>query len=197
MEDEVDTIVARWNRVRPDLDVSPTHVLQRITRAANLQTTSFNEVFGRYGLTWGEHLVLAALRRAGPPYRMNPTTLFDSMILSSGAMTNRLDRLEEMGLVRRLPDPNDRRGVLVELTPKGRALVDEAVVAHIANEERLLAGLSATERTKLADLLRKLLLSEPFQALDPAARARASATKRAARGVGKPRRAARPRRSIK
>jgi DNA-binding MarR family transcriptional regulator len=186
MEDEVDQIVARWNRVRPDLDVSPTHVLQRITRAALLQTMSFNEVFGRYGLTWGEHLVLAALRRAGPPYRMNPTTLFDSMILSSGAMTNRLDRLEEMGLIRRLADPNDRRGRLVELTQKGRELVDEAVVAHIANEERLLAGLSASERAKLASLLKKLLLSEPFQALDPAARARANATRRAAR---EPRRA--------
>ena len=191
MEDEVDAIVARWNRVRPDLDVSPTHVLQRITRAAQLQTTSFNEVFGRYGLSWGEHLVLAALRRSGPPYRMNPTTLFDSMILSSGAMTNRLDRLEAMGLVRRLADPNDRRGRLVELTPKGRELVDEAVVAHVANEARLLAGLSGSERTKLADLLRKLLLSEPFQALDPAARARVSATKGSSRARRKAREPAR------
>src|SRR3981081_2798113 len=129
MEDEGDTIVARWNRVRPGLDVSPTHVLQRITRAANLQTTSFNEVFGRYGLTWGEHLVLAALRRAGPLYRMTPLPLFDSMILSSGAMTNRLDRLEEMGLVRRLPDPNDRRGVLVELTKAGQKAWQESTGA--------------------------------------------------------------------
>jgi DNA-binding PadR family transcriptional regulator len=107
-------------------------------------------------------------------------------------MTNRLDRLEEMGLIRRLADPNDRRGRLVELTQKGRELVDEAVVAHIANEERLLAGLSASERAKLASLLKKLLLSEPFQALDPAARARANATRRAAR---EPRRARQPLRS--
>ena len=97
------------------------------------------------------------------------------MILSSGAMTNRLDRLEEMGLVRRLPDPNDRRGRLVALTTRGRELVDEAVVAHVANEERLLSGLSGPERTDLADLLRKLLLSEPFRALDPARRAPATA----------------------
>src|SRR3977135_4340357 len=109
MEDEVDQIVARWNRVRPDLDVSPTHVVHRIPAAGLLPTMRFNEVFGRYGLTWGEHLVLAALRRAGPPYRMNPTTLFDTMVLSSGAMTNRLDRLEEMGLIRPLPHPNDPR----------------------------------------------------------------------------------------
>jgi DNA-binding MarR family transcriptional regulator len=174
MEDEVDRIVAQWNSVRPDLDVSPTHTLQRITRADLLQTMSFAEVFGRYGLTWGEYLVLAALRRAGPPYRMNPTTLFNSVVLSSGAMTNRLDQLEEMGLVQRLPDPNDRRGRLVELTPKGRALVDKAVVDHLANEERLLSGLSESERARLADLLRKLLLSEPYRRLDPSSRAPAS-----------------------
>jgi DNA-binding MarR family transcriptional regulator len=171
VKDEVDRIVTQWNRVRPDLDVSPTHTLQRITRADLLQTQSFTDVFARYGITWGEYLVLAALRRAGPPYRMNPTTLFNSVILSSGAMTNRLDQLEGMGLIRRLPDPSDRRGRLVELTPKGRELVDKAVVEHLANEERLLSGLTAAERKKLGDLLRKLLVSEPFRALDPVGRA--------------------------
>jgi len=90
------------------------------------------------------------------------------LLLSSGAMTNRLDRLEEMGLVRRLPDPTDRRGRLVELTAKGRRLVDKAVVDHIADEEKLMAPLSRSERGRLAALLRKLLLSEPFRALDPA-----------------------------
>jgi DNA-binding MarR family transcriptional regulator len=173
VEDEIDRIVAQWRRVRPDLEPSPTYTLQRIVRADLLQTVSFTEVFARFGMTWGEYLVLAALRRAGPPYRMNPTTLFNSVVLSSGAMTNRLDRLEEMGLVRRLPDPNDRRGRLVELTVKGRELVDKAATAHLANEERLLGGMSPTDRTKLADLLRKLLLSEPFRALDPLSRAQA------------------------
>jgi DNA-binding MarR family transcriptional regulator len=189
VDDEVDRIVEQWSRARPDLDVSPTHTLQRITRANLLQTQSFAEVFARYGITWGEYLVLAALRRAGPPYRMNPTTLFNSVILSSGAMTNRLDGLEGMGLIRRLPDPNDRRGRLVELTAKGRDLVDKAVVEHLANEERMLSGLSAAERTKLADLLRKLLLSEPFRALDPASRApqgrATSAPARRSRGGGR------------
>jgi DNA-binding MarR family transcriptional regulator len=190
VEDEVDRIVDQWKRVRPDLDVSPTHTLQRITRADVLQTQSFTDVFARYGISWGEYLVIAALRRAGPPFRMNPTTLFNSVILSSGAMTNRLDRLEEMGLIRRLPDPTDRRGRLVELTTKGRELVDKAVVEHLANEQRLLSGLGAAERKKLADLLRKLLVSEPFRALDPARRAPA-ADARSQRSVRKPRGAGR------
>src|SRR3989442_4116406 len=97
--DEVDRIVGQWNRVRPDLDVSPTHTLQRITRLGLLQNASFAREFAQYGVSFGEYLVLAALRRAGPPYRMNPTTLFNSGILSSGAMTNRLDQLAEIGLV--------------------------------------------------------------------------------------------------
>jgi DNA-binding MarR family transcriptional regulator len=167
--DEIDRIVEQWNVVRPDLDVSPTHTLQRITRLGLLQAASFARVFAPYGVSFGEYLVLAALRRAGPPYRMNPTKLFGAVILSSGAMTNRLDGLEEMGLVERLPDPTDRRGRLVALTDKGRELVDTAVVDHLENEERLLGALDGAEREQLAGLLRKLLLSEPFRELDPAA----------------------------
>jgi DNA-binding MarR family transcriptional regulator len=166
--DEIDRLVAEWNRERPNLDVSASHTLTRITRLALLQAASFAPVFARHGLTWGEHLVLAALRRSGPPFRMTPTKLFSSLLLSSGAMTNRLDRLEEMGLVRRLPDPSDRRGRLVELTAKGRRVVDKAVVDHIADEEKLIAPLTRSERRQLAELLRKLLLSEPFRALDRA-----------------------------
>ena len=167
--DEIDRIVVEWNRARPDLDVSATHTLQRITRIGLLQGASFAKVFAPYGVSFGEYLVLAALRRSGPPYRMNPTRLFSSVILSSGAMTNRLDRLEEMGLVERLPDPTDRRGRLVALTDRGRKLVDSAAVDHLANEERLLGVLEADEREHLAALLRKLLLSPPFRELDPAA----------------------------
>lgn len=167
--DEVDRIVEEWNRERPDLDVSPTNTLQRITRLSLLQAVSFAGVFAPYGVSFGEYLVLAALRRAGPPYRMNPTQLFNSVILSSGAMTNRLDRLEEMGLVERQPDPTDRRGRLVALTDRGRELVDAAVVDHLENEQRLLGALDAQEREQLAGLLRTLLLSPPFRELDPAA----------------------------
>jgi DNA-binding MarR family transcriptional regulator len=166
--DEIDRIVEQWNRERPDLDVSPTHTLQRITRLSLLQGVSFARVFAPYGISFGEYLVLAGLRRAGPPYRMNPTRLFNSVILSSGAMTNRLDRLEAMGLVERQPDPTDRRGRLVALTDRGRELVDAAVVDHLENEQRLLGALDAGEREQLTGLLRKLLLSPPFQELDPA-----------------------------
>ena len=167
--DEIDRIVGEWGRERPDLDVSPTHTLQRITRLSLLQAASFARVFAPYGVSFGEYLVLAALRRAGPPYRMNPTALFNSVILSSGAMTNRLDRLEDMGLVERQPDPADRRGRLVVLTDRGRELVDAAVVDHLQNEQRLLDDLDREEREQLARLLRKLLLSGPFRELDPAA----------------------------
>ena len=166
--DEIDRIVEQWNQVRPDLDVSPTETLQRITRLSLLQGVSFAKVFGEYGISFGEYLVLAALRRAGPPYQMNPTRLFNSVILSSGAMTKRLDRLEGMGFVERLPDPNDRRGRLVALTDAGRELVDAAVADHLENEQTLLGALDPDERETLAALLRKLLLSPPFRELDPA-----------------------------
>jgi DNA-binding MarR family transcriptional regulator len=167
-KDEIDHIVDQWNRERPELDYSPTQVLQRFTRLSLLQEASFNTVFARYRLSWGEYLVLAALRRAGPPYRMSPTALYSSVMLSSGGMTKRLDGLERAGFVERRPDPADRRGRLVALSAKGKAVVDRAVVEHLANEQRLLGALSATERRTLAGLLRKLLVSEPFVALDPA-----------------------------
>jgi DNA-binding MarR family transcriptional regulator len=167
-EDVIDRIVHQWNRERPEVDVSATHVSQRITRLYLLQSASIARVMSRYGLTFGEYEVLAALVRSGPPHRLKPTDLGNAIVLSSGAMTNRIDRLEAAGLVERLPDPNDRRATLVALTDKGRQTTDEALLVHLANEERLLGALSATERQQLASLLRKLLVSEPFAALDPA-----------------------------
>jgi len=167
-QDVIDRIVEQWGRERPDLDVSATHVIQRITRLYLLQTASFAAVFARYGLSFGEWEVLAALRRSGPPHRLNPTALYAALVLSSGAMTNRIDRLEKAGLVERLPDPEDRRGTLVSLTRQGMLVCDEAQRDHLANEERLVEGLSAPEREELTHLLRKLLGSPAFQALDPA-----------------------------
>jgi DNA-binding MarR family transcriptional regulator len=167
-EDAIDRIVGEWTRERPDLDVSPTHVLQRITRLYLLQSASFAEIFARFGLTFGEYEVLAALARSGQPYRLNPGQLASALVLSSGAVTNRIDRVEAAGLVERLADPGDRRGTLVGLTAKGRKLVDQAVRAHLANEERLLAALSTSERGQLTRLLRKLLVSAAFVDLDPA-----------------------------
>jgi DNA-binding MarR family transcriptional regulator len=165
-EDAIDRIVQQWNRERPDLDVSVTHVLQRISRVYLLQSASFAAVFERFGITFGEFEVLAALLRSGPPHQMSPGELVDAVVLSSGAMTNRIDRVEALGLVERRPDPDDRRGTLVALTGEGERTVDAAVVEHLANEERLLGALSANERRTLAGLLRTLLLSEPFVALD-------------------------------
>lgn len=165
-DDAIDRIVQQWNRERPNLDVSATHVLQRISRIFVLQSASFAAIFERYGITFGEFEVLAALLRSGPPYQMSPTRLVDAVVLSSGAMTNRIDRVEALGLVQRLPDPGDRRGTLVALTREGLKTVDAAVVEHLANEERLLGALSPTERETIARLLRKLLLSEPFAELD-------------------------------
>ena len=165
-DDAIDRIVQQWNRERPNLDVSATHVLQRISRVYVLQSASFAAIFERYGITFGDFEVLAALLRSGVPYQMSPTRLGDAIVLSSGAMTNRIDQVEALGLVERLPDPSDRRGTLVALTREGLKTVDAAVVEHLANEERLLGTLSATEREAIAGLLRKLLLSEPFAELD-------------------------------
>jgi DNA-binding MarR family transcriptional regulator len=146
--------------------VAVTHVLQRISRVYLLQSASFAAVFDRFGITFGEFEVLAALLRSGPPHQMSPSDLVGAVVLSSGAMTNRIDRVEALGLVERLPDPTDRRGTLVALTGEGERTVDAAVVAHLANEERLVSVLSPTERRTVAQLLRKLLLSEPFAAVE-------------------------------
>ena len=117
------------------------------------------ETFKRYGLNGGEFDVLATLRRAGEPYSLTPTELYRSMMLSSAAMTNRIDRLEERNLVTREPDPEDRRGVRIRLTEEGFGLIEETVTAHAEGEERLLASLSAQERERLAKLLARLMVS--------------------------------------
>lgn len=158
-QDRVDSILAQWRRERPDLNPSPMGVVGRISRAAQILSRALEATFATFELNGGEFDVLATLRRTGPPFRLTPTALFTELMLSSGAMTNRLDRLERADLIARLPDLADRRGTLVELTPKGRELVDAAVAAHLDNEHRLLAALSDAEQEQLADLLRKLLHS--------------------------------------
>lgn len=116
-------------------------------------------VFARFGLQSGEFDVLATLRRSGSPYALTPTELYEATMVTSGAMTARLDRLEKAGLIQRAPHPSDRRGVVVELTAKGRELVDEALTAHVANEHKILAGLTREDREMLAKLLEKLIVS--------------------------------------
>lgn len=153
-QDEVDRLVAAWHRERPDLDVSPMHVLSRVTRLARHLDLARRQAFAERDVEPWEFDVLSALRRAGAPYQLSPGRLVRETMVTSGTMTNRIDRLVEKRLVRRLPDPADRRGVIVSLTPEGRARVDAALAQLLAQEERLLAALTAQDQTTLADLLR-------------------------------------------
>lgn len=157
-QDHVDMILRQWALERPDLDTSAVGVIGRISRLERHFARSLQENFAAFGLNSGEFDVLATLRRAGAPHQLTPGELLNMLMLSSGAMTNRLDQLEAAGLVRRLPDPHDRRGVLVELTSQGFLLIDQAIAAHVARENRLLDSLTPAERENLAALLRTLLI---------------------------------------
>jgi DNA-binding MarR family transcriptional regulator len=159
MGDHVDELLAQWRRERPDLNVAPLGLFGRLFRLVQLADAALGQELRRHGLQHGWFDVLAALRRAGAPYELNPTELIRATLLSSGGLTKRVDRLEEAGLVARRPDPKDRRGTLVRLTRRGKRIVDRALEAHLANEERLLSSLSAADRHSLDDLLRKLLVS--------------------------------------
>ena len=157
--DAVDLILEQWARERPDLDASPIGVVGRVSRLSRHLERRLEPVFAEHGLDGGLFDVLATLRRSGPPFRLSPTQLYSTTMLSSGAMTSRLDRLERAGLVARSPDPADRRGIVVELTPAGRRLIDRAFAAHVENEAGLVGALTAREHAELTALLRKLLLS--------------------------------------
>lgn len=156
-QDWIERVVERWSSLEPGLDLEPYLVTGRISRIAAHIARSQEEVFGRYGLNRGEVGVLNALRTAGPPHRLSPTQLFKGLMLSSAGMTSRLDRLEARGLVARSSDPNDRRGIHVDLTSKGLELVDRVVATNTEDEKRLLTGLSREDLGSLASLLRKLL----------------------------------------
>lgn len=157
MRDEVDRLVEAWGRERPDLDVSPLEVLSRVSRLARHLDRARRTAFAEHGLEGSEFDVLAALRRAGRPYVLSPGQLIGRTLVTSGTMTNRIDRLEAKRLVERLADPNDRRGVHVRLTPKGRAKVDAALADLLARERTLLDALTPRQRTTLANLLRTLV----------------------------------------
>jgi DNA-binding MarR family transcriptional regulator len=157
-EDHIEETITAWRRERPGLDLSGMAVLVRFLRVAHRFEEAQDQFFSALGLKPGWLDVLAALRRAGDPYRLTPTLLSVEALISTAGMTNRLDRLEQAGLVRRLPDPDDRRGILVELTGEGRELVDAAVDAHRGLSKRLLGELDTGERDELDRLLRKLLV---------------------------------------
>lgn len=156
--DEVDVLVARWREERPDLDPSPLEVFSRVSRLAVLADRERREAFARHGLELWEFDVLSALRRAGTPYALTPGALLRATLVTSATMTHRVDRLVENGLVTRGPDPDDRRGVLVQLTFTGRARVDAALESLVEHEDRLLRPLGRAERRELAGLLRRLLV---------------------------------------
>ena len=157
--DHVDFIQAQWAQEKPEIDTSPMGIIGRISRISRHIDRLLQREYSNFDLNGGEFDVLATLRRAGRPYQLTPTQLFSSLMLSSGAMTNRLDRLEAVGLIERQPNPDDRRGILVTLTDQGIALMDKAYLAHIANESQILAALNKADRETLTTLLRKLLLS--------------------------------------
>jgi DNA-binding MarR family transcriptional regulator len=156
--DHVDGVLAEWRKEQPRLDTSPVAVVARIGRAGALLDRGLNENFARFGLNRTMWDVLASLRRIGAPYRRSPTELYRALMRTSGGMTHLVDRLERDGLVERVADPDDRRGLLVSLTRRGRALVGRVGPSHLETERRLLAGLTEQEQAELARLLRKLLI---------------------------------------
>jgi DNA-binding MarR family transcriptional regulator len=159
--DGVDLILEQWRQERPDLDPSPIGVIGRISRLARELEQRLEPVYREHGLEAGWYDVLATLRRAGPPFRLRPTDVTGSLMLTSSGTTKRLDRLEAAGLISRAPDPDDRRGSLITLTAAGRERIDAATEAHLDNERRLLAALGDADRRRLADLLRTLQLGLP------------------------------------
>jgi DNA-binding MarR family transcriptional regulator len=157
LRDEVDDLVAAWRAQRPDLDVEPMQVLSRISRLARHLDIARRGAFAEHELESWEFDVLSALRRQGPPFQLTPGALLRATLVTSGTMTNRIDRLAAADLVRREPDPSDKRGVLVTLTDQGQARVDAALAGLLRRERVLLADLDAGERQHLADLMRILL----------------------------------------
>jgi DNA-binding MarR family transcriptional regulator len=156
--DEVDRIVDSWLRERPDLDFTPLQVLSRVARLSKHLDRARRTAFSRSELESWEFDVLSALRRAGAPYELSPKALLQQTLVSSGTMTNRIDRLVERGLVTRRSAPNDGRGILVGMTPAGLERVDAAITRLLEAEATLLATLPAAEQQRLAGLLRKLSL---------------------------------------
>lgn len=160
--DAIDELRAQWHRERPDMDgagLDAMAVVGRITRAYHLLSKSMKPIFAEHGLEFAEFDVLATLRRVGAPHELTAGGLLKTAMVTSGAITNRLDKLERKGLIERHSDPVDRRAIRVRLTGAGLELVDRAVVDHVANEERMLAALSAEDRLALDGALRRLLVS--------------------------------------
>lgn len=156
-QDHVDRILAQWRRERPDLDVEPMGILGRLKRLGTHLGREVEAVLLKYGLSTSSFDVLATLRRSGAPHRLSPGELLEMTMVSSGTMTNRIDQLEKAGFVERIVNPDDRRSVLIALTDKGFATVEEAVGAHVANQQRLTRNLTAEDKAAFDRLLKKFL----------------------------------------
>jgi len=156
-DDLTDRVLGGWAEARPDVELRSLQVTARLSRIGPLLARRQEAVFSRFGLNRGEVGALSALRIAGPPYQLSPTRLGKGLMLSSAGVTSRVDRLERRGLVRRLPDPDDRRGVIVELTEQGREVVDAAVAALTVSDRDLMERLDPAEAEQLERLLRKFL----------------------------------------
>src|SRR3954468_2311445 len=156
-DDLTDRLLRSWDDARPDLDIGLLQVTARLSRIGPHLARRQEAVFERFGLNRGEVGALGALRVVGPPHRLSPGRLGKGLMLSSAGVTSRIDRLERRGLVRRLPDPDDRRGVIIELTDEGLQVVDEAAAANTVSERQLLQRLDKDEVATLERLLRKLL----------------------------------------
>jgi DNA-binding MarR family transcriptional regulator len=168
LKDHVDWVIEGWEKERPGLDVAPIAVINRLERLQSYLRAEVATVFERFGLTGPSFAVIATLRRAGKPYQLSQRALMDALQLTGGTVSVRIDRLEGDGIVERLPDPHDQRGVLVRLTDAGERLFDQVAPLHLANEDRLLLALNTQQREQLAALLRILLLSfDPIAPEDP------------------------------
>ena len=159
MKDRARRAQEEWQRERPDIDANVMALVGRLLQATHLlERNWFLPLAAQFELHQGEFDVIATLRRSGNPYAMTPTDLHEGLMLSSGAMTSRLDRLERKGLIERVPSPNDRRSTLVRLTPAGLALIDKLLPLHVANEQQAVASLTRKEQAQLDGLLAKLLV---------------------------------------
>ncbi|MCX5090290.1 MarR family transcriptional regulator [Streptomyces sp. NBC_00365] len=157
-QDPVDAIIEQWAAVRPDLDTTAMEVFGRVFRLARTMGDRMEKAYAPHGISRGEFDVLATLRRSDAPYTLSPRQLSATLMLTTGGMTGRLDKLERAGLLRRSPDPHDRRGLQVTLTDKGLRLIDEAVTAGLAVQTEALSHLDEERAGQLADLLRELVL---------------------------------------
>ncbi|GLT11873.1 transcriptional regulator [Sulfitobacter porphyrae] len=154
---DIDKIKAQWSRQRPDLDTEPMALIGRITRLSAHLSEEMGKTFARHGLNGPSFDMLATLLRSGPPHALSPNQLLETMMVTSGTMTNRIDQLEKDDLVTRVRNPDDKRSVLVQLTGKGQKIIDAAVTDHVETQKKLVAGLSGEERGNLNALLRTYL----------------------------------------